>query len=48
MSLGLDWEHLGIPPEELDEVAGEREAWASLLGLLPPRPDPRENDIHPQ
>ena len=36
----LAWEHLGIPREELDEVAGEREVWASLLRLLPPRPDP--------
>ena len=25
----LAWEHLGIPREELDEVAGEREVWAS-------------------
>ncbi|TWW71236.1 hypothetical protein D4764_17G0007190 [Takifugu flavidus] len=25
---------------ELEEVAGEREVWASLLRLLPPRPDP--------
>ena len=34
-----------VPPvgdlrEELDEVAGEKEVWASLLRLLPPRPDP--------
>uniref|UniRef100_A0A3P9PV83 Reverse transcriptase domain-containing protein n=1 Tax=Poecilia reticulata TaxID=8081 RepID=A0A3P9PV83_POERE len=36
----LAWERLGIPPEELEEVAGEREVWASLLKLLPPRPDP--------
>uniref|UniRef100_A0A3B5Q8Y2 Reverse transcriptase domain-containing protein n=1 Tax=Xiphophorus maculatus TaxID=8083 RepID=A0A3B5Q8Y2_XIPMA len=35
----LAWERLGIPPEELEEVAGEREVWASLLKLLPPRPD---------
>ncbi|KAK0156417.1 Craniofacial development protein 2 [Merluccius polli] len=34
----LAWECLGIPQEELDEVAGEREVWASLLRLL--RPDP--------
>ncbi|TWW74447.1 R2DM Retrovirus-related Pol polyprotein from type II retrotransposable element [Takifugu flavidus] len=34
------WERLGIPPDELEEVAGEREVWASLLRLLPPRPDP--------
>ena len=27
-------ERLGIPPEELDEVAEEREVWASLLSLL--------------
>ncbi|TWW61049.1 hypothetical protein D4764_05G0011390 [Takifugu flavidus] len=36
----LVWECLGIPPDELEEVAGEREVWASLLRLLPPRPDP--------
>ncbi|TWW74298.1 hypothetical protein D4764_14G0002990 [Takifugu flavidus] len=36
----LVWERLGIPPDELEKVAGEREVWASLLRLLPPRPDP--------
>lgn len=36
----LAWERLGVPREELDEVAGEREVWVSLLRLLPPRPDP--------
>ncbi|TWW77475.1 hypothetical protein D4764_12G0008650 [Takifugu flavidus] len=36
----LVWERLGIPSDELEEVAGEREVWASLLRLLPPRPDP--------
>ncbi|TWW71143.1 hypothetical protein D4764_17G0006260 [Takifugu flavidus] len=36
----LVWERLGIPPDELEEVAGEREVWASLLRLLPPRPNP--------
>ncbi|TWW71551.1 hypothetical protein D4764_16G0000480 [Takifugu flavidus] len=36
----LAWERLGIPPDVLEEVAGEREVWASLLRLLPPRPDP--------
>ena len=36
----LAWERLGIPREELDEVAGEREVWASLLRLLPPQLDP--------
>ncbi|TWW73696.1 hypothetical protein D4764_15G0010920 [Takifugu flavidus] len=34
----LVWERLGIPPDEVEEVAGEREVWASLLPL---RPDPR-------
>ena len=36
----LAWERLGVPPEELVEVAGERAAWASLLKILPPRPGP--------
>uniref|UniRef100_A0A669C209 Reverse transcriptase domain-containing protein n=1 Tax=Oreochromis niloticus TaxID=8128 RepID=A0A669C209_ORENI len=35
----LAWERLGVPPDELEEVAGEREVWASLLRLLPLRPD---------
>ncbi|KAL7836057.1 hypothetical protein SRHO_G00284040 [Serrasalmus rhombeus] len=39
----LAWEHLGIPPRELVEVAGEREVWASLLRMLPPRPEPRRS-----
>ncbi|TWW68536.1 hypothetical protein D4764_19G0003340 [Takifugu flavidus] len=34
----LAWEQLGVPPEELKEVVGERAVWASLLKLLPPRP----------
>ncbi|KAK3528884.1 hypothetical protein QTP70_012076 [Hemibagrus guttatus] len=34
----LAWECLGVPLEELEEVSGEREVWASLLRLLPPRP----------
>ncbi|KAK0149127.1 LINE-1 reverse transcriptase [Merluccius polli] len=37
----LAWERLGIPQEELAEVAGEREVWASLLRLLPPPTRPR-------
>ncbi|KAK3566414.1 hypothetical protein QTP86_032266 [Hemibagrus guttatus] len=37
----LAWERLGVPPEELEEVSGEREVWASLLRLLPPRPGSR-------
>uniref|UniRef100_A0A672GTN4 Reverse transcriptase domain-containing protein n=4 Tax=Salarias fasciatus TaxID=181472 RepID=A0A672GTN4_SALFA len=36
----LAWERLGILPEELEEVSGDREVWASLLRLLPPRPGP--------
>lgn len=32
----LVWELLGIPPEELEEVAGKRKVWVSLLKLLPP------------
>ena len=34
----LAWEHLGVPPDKLEEVSGEREVWTSLLGLLPPLP----------
>ncbi|KAI3371425.1 hypothetical protein L3Q82_024025 [Scortum barcoo] len=30
----------GSPQEELEEVSGVREVWASLLILLPPRPGP--------
>ncbi|KAI3362885.1 hypothetical protein L3Q82_001925 [Scortum barcoo] len=30
----------GPPGEELEEVSGVREVWASLLRLLPPRPGP--------
>ena len=37
----LAWERLGVPPEELEEVARDRDVWVSLLKLLPPRPDPR-------
>ena len=36
----LAWECLGILPEELEEVPGEREVWASLLRQLPLRPSP--------
>ncbi|TWW62682.1 hypothetical protein D4764_04G0013290 [Takifugu flavidus] len=37
------WERLGIPLDELEEVAGEREVCASLLGCCPcdPTPDKR-------
>ncbi|TWW64250.1 hypothetical protein D4764_03G0012580 [Takifugu flavidus] len=34
----LAWERLGVPPEDLMEVARERAVWVSLLKLLPPRP----------
>ena len=40
-TMSLGWERLGVPPEELEEVAGDRDVWVSLLKLLPPRPDPR-------
>ncbi|KAI3358951.1 hypothetical protein L3Q82_015333 [Scortum barcoo] len=37
----LAWERLVESPlEELEEVSGVREVWASLLRLLPPRPGP--------
>ena len=36
----LAWKRLGIPQEELESVAGEKEAWRALLDLLPPRPGP--------
>lgn len=32
----LAWEHLRIPEEELENVAGEKEVWNSLINLLPP------------
>ncbi|KAI3368602.1 hypothetical protein L3Q82_025607 [Scortum barcoo] len=32
----LPWKRLGVPSEELEEVSGVREVWASLLRLLPP------------
>ncbi|MEQ2300939.1 hypothetical protein AMECASPLE_030913, partial [Ameca splendens] len=31
-------EHLGLPSEELEEVSGERDVWASLQSLLPLEP----------
>jgi len=37
----LAYEHLRILQKELENVAGERKVWVSLLGLLPPRPKPR-------
>jgi len=36
----LAWERLGVPQEELESVAGEKEAWGALLSRLPPRPGP--------
>ncbi|TWW71525.1 hypothetical protein D4764_16G0000220 [Takifugu flavidus] len=40
--MSLDWSGntWGFFPDELEEVAEEREVWASLLRLQPPRPDP--------
>lgn len=35
----LAWEYFGVPPpDELEEVAGVREVWPSLLRLVPPQP----------
>ncbi|XP_054656606.1 uncharacterized protein LOC129194983 [Dunckerocampus dactyliophorus] len=36
----LAWERLGVLTVELEEVVRDREVWASLLRLLPPRPGP--------
>lgn len=38
----LAWEHLGISPEELEEVTGLRVVSASLLRLPPRRPSLRD------
>ena len=35
----LVWECIGIPQNELENVAGEREVWVSLLGHRDPNPD---------
>lgn len=35
----LAWEPFGVPPEELEEAAREREVLESLLRLLPLDPD---------
>lgn len=35
ISLSLAWQHLGVPLDKPEEVAGKREVWASLIGLLP-------------
>lgn len=34
----LDWEHLGIPKEKLENVAGYKDVWVYYLDLLPPNP----------
>lgn len=31
----LAWEHSGVPLDELEKVAGEREVWEFLFRLLP-------------
>lgn len=36
----LAWECLGIPQEEVENVAWERDDWNSLLSLLQPQPEP--------
>lgn len=35
LCLSAPWEHLGILPEELDEVTVEKEVCTSLIKLLP-------------
>ncbi|KAI3356573.1 hypothetical protein L3Q82_017772 [Scortum barcoo] len=40
LCLGWPGNASGSPLEELEEVSGVREVWASLLRLLPPRPGP--------
>ena len=44
----LVWEHLGVLSEELEEAAGEREVWASLLQLLPRDPGNGEINLCPE
>ena len=39
----MAWEHLRVPPEELEEVAWDRDVWVSPLKLLPLRPGPRRS-----
>lgn len=34
ISHSLDWEHLGVHPDELAAVAGEMVVWGALLKLL--------------
>lgn len=36
--ISLSWNPFGVPMEELEEVAGEREVWESLLRLLTLQP----------
>ena len=36
----LAWERLGIPQEQLESVAGDRDVWITLLSLPPSQPDP--------
>lgn len=37
----LAWEHLSVPPDELEEMARERDVWVSPLGLLFPTTQPQ-------
>ena len=32
----LAWEYLGVPPEELEEVAGDRDVWVAAPATRPP------------
>uniref|UniRef100_A0A3Q4GXK9 Neuronal PAS domain protein 1 n=1 Tax=Neolamprologus brichardi TaxID=32507 RepID=A0A3Q4GXK9_NEOBR len=35
----VTWKCIGVPPDKLEEVAGEREVWSPLIRLLPLYPD---------
>ena len=43
LSLGWPGNASRSPPEELEEVARNRDVWVSLLKLLPPRSNPRRS-----
>ena len=42
MNFLCNWSRLGVEPEELSDIAVDREVCQVLLGLLPPRPSPEE------
>lgn len=44
LRVSVAWECLEILPEKREEVYMDREVWASLVKLLPQRPDPRTDN----